>query len=301
MFSPDSSHILLTTYFHLGYNTPVETQAVTLLDASGQAKAITLARIDVRIDNTSYRHLMLNSSYLQSGPYAGQILLVESAANQTSISVIDPNNVPQTIPKWTIPGDLRQTDYAWSGEVENEHGLLLVFQSTPEQGAPYLIFVWDNQYAGRLENYSSSDLILDWRRVDLREGESLQGAWLRSGVLVYLLAKQYSDNSARQDEIAFYPYQLTQVSHVEPPRMLFVMEITDSNGGHGGVDVFPNALPLVSNLAQGPRLLAHSDPGSGDFGHLAVTTYDGSTTVTLSDKGYKMYDWSQYKVFRGLR
>jgi hypothetical protein len=63
----------------------------------------------------------------------------------------------------------------------------------------------------------------------------------------------------------------------------------------------PDALPWKRSVALGPGLMAYADPGSGDFGQRVVNSYDGALTVRLDDKGYRMYDWSQYELYRGLR
>jgi hypothetical protein len=72
-------------------------------------------------------------------------------------------------------------------------------------------------------------------------------------------------------------------------------------GDAGTADIQPATLSWSTGAAFGPGLLVNGDPNGGDFGQMVVTSYDGALTVRLADKGYRMYDWSQYELYRGLR
>src|SRR5205807_214469 len=101
LFSPNSRYVLLTVYSQFPYDTRAGRQSIILFDTAEQQPPRVLAQADRSYDSTTYYLVdILASTFLQSGPYAGQVLLVDSAANQTtSISTVDPGNVPQTIPK----------------------------------------------------------------------------------------------------------------------------------------------------------------------------------------------------------
>jgi hypothetical protein len=306
LFSPNSRYVLVTLYSQFPYDTKAGRQSIILFDTAGQQAPRVLAQADRSYDSTTYYLVdILASTFLQSGPYAGQVLLVDSAANQTTtISMVDPGDVPQTIPKWTLQADVRQTGNNWWGEVENDKGLQLVFQGTPDKGPPYLIFAWDHKYSGREYDYPGSGLTLDWARVDLSQGENLQGAWLSTGGnLVYVVTKLSPADPASQRKITVYPNTLLWGVPIKPQVLTKItyFRLDYPYNGYDPGQFASGPLSWSSAVVAGPGLLVYGMPERGDFGQLQVKSYDGNSTVDLADKGYKLYNWSQYKIFRGLR
>ncbi len=305
LFSPDSKYVLINTFFNLGFETPVETQAVTLLDVSGRNDPLTLARTDVRIDNTTYGHPVYSVSFVQSGKYEGDVLLVQWRPGGTAISVIDPNiPIGNIVHSWTIPGDIQPDQQTWSGEVESQSGLLLVFQSTPPTGSPYLNVAWDTNSFSPNGNPDGPSPLFNWTAINLKSGEKLQRAWMRDGYFLYITS-QDSGTGAPPNAFTLYSRKLPFASSdagSTPATSATTQELLDSISDpgldYGGVTQQLDKLSGGRSMVLGPDLLARSRASGAQ---LEVKSYDGATTARLPGVPESLYDWTQYAVFRGLR
>jgi hypothetical protein len=163
--------------------------------------------------------------------------------------------------------------------------------------------VWDGKYAGQAEEGAASASGLDWERVNLHEGESLQGAWSANGNLVYMLAKQQPDDTTGQDKVVVNPNKLLGLAPTSPQMLT---EISFFGLDYRAGDQYSNRSssgPLSRGhpVVAGPGLLTYSTPNGDGSARFLVKSYDGASTVTMAGNGYELYDWSQYTVFRGLR
>jgi len=305
LFSPDSKYVLINTFFNLGFDTPVETQAVTLLDVSGRNDPLTLAQTDVQIDHTTYGHPVYSVSFVQSGKYQGDVLLVHWGPGGTAISVIDPNiPIGNIVHSWTIPGDIQPDQRTWSGEVESQSGLLLVFQSTPPTGSPYLNVAWDTNSFSPNGNASGSSPLFNWTAINLKAGEKLQRAWMRDGYFIYATSEA-SGTGASANDFTLYsrilPFANPATDNAwgtNPTTQLLLDSIYDPGLDFGGVTEQLDKLSGSRSMILGPDLLARSRSGGAQ---LQVKSYDGAMTAQLPGVQYSLYDWTQYTVFRGLR
>jgi hypothetical protein len=223
--------------------------------------------------------------------------LVEYGTGATSVSIIDPERVlVDVVHKWTMLGDLRPFASTWSGEVANDEGLLVVLSSTPAQGSAYMTVVWDrNAFSANGDGDREPEL--DWTHIGIYRGEELRGVWARDGYLVY--------STARESQLTFYSQRLSFARAGKLPAAVIATSGVPAGpvlgGDAGTADIQPATLSWSTGAAFGPGLLVNGDPNGGDFGQMVVTSYDGALTVRLADKGYRMYDWSQYELYRGLR
>jgi hypothetical protein len=309
LFSPDSKYVLINTFFNLGFDTPVETQAVTLLDVSGQHDPLKLAQTDVRIDHTTYGHPVYSVSFVQSGKYKGDVLLVQWGT-YTSISVIDPNiPVGNIVHSWDIPADVQPDQQTWSGEVESQSGLLLAFQSTPPTGSPYLNVAWDTNSFSPNGNASGPSPLFNWTAINLKAGEKLQRAWMRDGYFIYATSEA-SGTGASANDFTLYSRKLPFASSdagstpsADTTTQQLLDSISDPGLDYGGVTEQLDKLSGSRSMVLGPDLLARSHSGGVEF---EVKSYDGTATAQLPrglDSLFAdgLYDWTEYTVFRGLR
>jgi hypothetical protein len=139
--------------------------------------------------------------------------------------------------------------------------------------------------------------------MDLHEGDRLQGLWLSSnGNLVYMVAKQRPDDPTKQDNLTVYPDKLLWAD-TSTPQYLTSISYSGPNyqtGNQNSSSFSSGPLSMGSGVVAGPGVVAYC-PASDDSGQLQVMSYDGTSSVTVADKGCKLYDWTQYAVFRGLR
>jgi len=302
LFSPDSKHVIVNTFSHLGFTTTAEVQEVILLDTTGQRRPLVLGRTEVLIDQSNYGRPYLSSSFIQAGKYAGDVLLVEWGQSGTSISLIDPNiDVGDIVHRWTVPGDARHAHDTWAGEIENEQGFLLAFESTPTTGDPYLNVVWDTDSFDPNGASSGPSMLFNWTSINLDQGEKLQRAWLRDGYLVYLTSRQ-SAASPTSTTFTLYSRKLPIFAELrgEPPVPLTVTRqiavgLTDPGFDYGAISQQLDKLTGSTGLALGPGLLARGKE------QLVIKSYDGTATANMQVAGYTSYDWTQYDVYRDLR
>jgi hypothetical protein len=299
LFSPDSKHVLVETYSHLGYTSTAEIQEVLLLDTTGQRQQLILGRTEVLIDTSNYGRPYFSSSFIQAGKFEGDVLLVEWSESGTSISVVDPTiEVGDVVHRWTVPGDARHAHDTWAGEIENEQGLLMAFQSTPATGDPYLNVAWDTNSFDPNGSSSGPSMLFNWTSISLAPREKLQRAWLRDGYFVYVTSQQ----SGASRTFNLYARKLPVFAELrgEPPVPFTVTrqiadDLSDPGLDYGTVTQQLDRLAGSRSLALGPGLLAR---GSGQ---LVVESYDESATANMPVTGYVPYDWTQYEVYRGLR
>jgi len=308
IFSPDSRYVLLTTFSRFAYDMSAGKQTIQLLDTTAQHPPRVLAEVDKSYDSTTYYlDHSLSSTFLQSGPYAGRILLIDSAANQTtSVSVVDPDNVPRIIPKWSFQGDFRRNRYTWGGEVETDQGLMIVLQSATGVDRPYLQVFW---HAGVTANEFNGSFAFESTRIELGGNERVQDAWLMGDRLIYAvtnssptsnLGPQFTINSFL---LPFFDANGTLSDHATKQLMSGIFGTTlDYQFASKSIE----SPPLGVSIVVGPSLLASGltfESGNKD-GKLAITNPDGTTKVFYPSKGYEgyeLFDWSPYKVLRGSR
>ena len=301
LFSPNSRYALVTLYSRFPYDTKAGRQSIILFDTAGQQPPRLLMDADRSYDSTTYYLVdTLASTFVQSGPYAGQILVVKSLADQsTTISVIDPA-APERVSSWTVAKDLRPNGNNWWGEIANDQGLLFAFQGMDDQGAPELHFVW-----GQTDSSPEHIFTFQSARVGLDYGENMQGAWQSSGGKpVVMVSRSTPPASGDQHRTTTFRNDVLWGLPVAPQTLT---EIIYTGQDSPSDRQYPNRSTagtpsLESPVVMGPGMIAYGDPGSGDFGTLHVKSYDGSSIVLeLADKGYRLFDWSQYQAFRGLR
>jgi hypothetical protein len=156
--------------------------------------------------------------------------------------------------------------------------------------------VWDrNAFSANGDGDREPEL--DWTHIGIYRGEELRGVWARDGYLVY--------STARESQLTFYSQRLSFARAGKLPAAVIATSGVPAGpvlgGDAGTADIQPATLSWSTGAAFGPGLLVNGDPNGGDFGQMVVTSYDGALTVRLADKGYRMYDWSQYELYRGLR
>jgi hypothetical protein len=301
LFSPDSKRVLVNTYSHLGFTSTAEIQEVLMLDATGQREPLVLGRTEVLIDPSTYGRPFLSSSFIQAGKYRGDALLVEWGATGTSISLIDPNiDVGDVVHRWTVPGDAQHAHNTWAGEIENDQGFLMAFQSTPITGNPYLNVVWDTNSFQPNGPTSGPSMLFNWTSINLAQGENLQRAWLRDGYLVYVTSRPSGTSSSGIYALSTRKLPIFAELRGEPPVPLTITQrivdgLPDPGFDYGVTTQQLDTLAGSRSVALGPGLLARGK------GQLEVESYDGGATANMEAAGYLPYDWTQYEVFRDLR
>jgi hypothetical protein len=87
-FSPDGVHALLKTYTPVELET--EKQSLILLSLDGTSAPRAIDEVTAYFGSTASTFYWLNASFIDGGPYTGDIVIVEYDTNHYSISLVDP-------------------------------------------------------------------------------------------------------------------------------------------------------------------------------------------------------------------
>ncbi|MEO5952315.1 MAG: hypothetical protein ABIQ44_07610 [Chloroflexia bacterium] len=160
--SPDGRYVMVTAYSWVirgGQHYKKETTSLVDLAGNGEAKVI--SEITGYLYPFPHQYGSLRATFVQSGGYAGKILLVEYSEEKTNIKLIDPDKlagggVDYIVKQTELLGDL---GVDWRIREQNDAGVTITAESytAPEDGSDkgiYTLHAIVFPVAGEIETYS---------------------------------------------------------------------------------------------------------------------------------------------------